>query len=57
MSWHDAMKRYGSDKPDTRFGMEFVELKDVLSGHGFSVFDDAPISAVSALEGAARLYA
>ena len=41
MSWHDAMKRYGSDKPDTRFGMEFVEVKDVLQGHGFSVFDNA----------------
>lgn len=41
MSWHEAMKRYGSDKPDTRFGMEFVELKELLSGHGFSVFDDA----------------
>ena len=41
MSWHDAMKRYGSDKPDTRFGMEFVEVKNVLQGHGFSVFDNA----------------
>ena len=41
MSWHEAMKRYGSDKPDTRFGMEFVEVKDVLQGHGFSVFDNA----------------
>ena len=41
MSWHEAMKRYGSDKPDTRFGMEFVEVKNVLQGHGFSVFDNA----------------
>jgi aspartyl-tRNA synthetase, bacterial type len=41
MTWHDAMKYYGSDKPDLRFGMEFVELMDVLKGHGFSVFDDA----------------
>ena len=41
MSWHDAMKYYGSDKPDTRFGMTFVELDSVLKGHGFSVFDNA----------------
>ncbi len=53
MSWHDAMKRYGSDKPDTRFGMEFVELKDVLSGHSFSVFDDAAYIGGICAEGAA----
>ncbi|MDE6512843.1 MAG: aspartate--tRNA ligase [Muribaculaceae bacterium] len=41
MSWADAMKYYGSDKPDTRFGMEFVELDGILKGHGFSVFDNA----------------
>jgi aspartyl-tRNA synthetase len=41
MSWADAMKYYGSDKPDTRFGMKFVELDGVLKGHGFSVFDNA----------------
>jgi len=41
MSWADAMKYYGSDKPDTRFGMKFVELMDILKGHGFSVFDNA----------------
>ncbi len=41
MSWADAMKYYGSDKPDTRFGMTFVELDSVLKGHGFSVFDNA----------------
>ena len=41
MTWHDAMKYYGSDKPDTRFEMRFVELMDVLKGHGFSVFDSA----------------
>ena len=41
MTWADAMKYYGSDKPDTRFDMKFVELDDVLKGHGFSVFDNA----------------
>ena len=41
MTWHDAMKYYGSDKPDLRFGMRFVELMDILKGHGFSVFDNA----------------
>ncbi|MGN0037134.1 MAG: aspartate--tRNA ligase [Bacteroidaceae bacterium] len=41
MPWAEAMKRYGSDKPDLRFGMEFVELMDVLKGYGFSVFDQA----------------
>lgn len=41
MTWHDAMKYYGSDKPDLRFDMKFVELMDVLKGYGFSVFDSA----------------
>ena len=41
MTWHDAMKYYGSDKPDTRFEMKFVELMDIMKGHGFGVFDSA----------------
>ena len=42
MTWHEAMRLYGSDKPDLRFGMEFVELIDVLRGTGtFTVFDTA----------------
>ena len=53
MSWHEAMKRYGSDKPDTRFGMEFVEVKDVLQGHGFSVFDNAAYIGAIVAPGAA----
>lgn len=38
-----AMKYYGNDKPDIRFGMTFVELNDLLKGHEFKVFDDAEL--------------
>ncbi len=40
MPWIEAMEKYGSDKPDVRFGMEFSDLTALAQGHGFSVFDD-----------------
>ncbi|MEM6298631.1 MAG: aspartate--tRNA ligase [Bacteroidota bacterium] len=43
MPYDEAMKRYGSDKPDVRFGMEFVELNEVAQNKGFKVFDDAEL--------------
>ena len=54
MAWADAMKFYGSDKPDLRFGMKFVELMDILKGHGFSVFDSAEYIGGICAEGAAH---
>ena len=53
MPWADAMKYYGSDKPDLRFGMKFVELMDILKGHGFPVFDQAAYIGGICAEGAA----
>lgn len=43
MTYADAMSRYGSDKPDTRFGMTFTEITDVVKGKGFQVFDSAEL--------------
>lgn len=43
MSYDDAMKKYGSDKPDIRFGMEFQELNDLAQNQGFKVFDSAEL--------------
>lgn len=54
MPWADAMKYYGSDKPDLRFGMKFVELMDILKGYGFSVFDNAAYIGGICAEGAAH---
>ena len=54
MPWADAMKYYGSDKPDLRFDMKFVELMDVLKGYGFSVFDNAEYIGGIVAKGAAH---
>lgn len=54
MTWHDAMRYYGSDKPDIRFGMKFVELNDVVKGHGFGLFDNAELVVGINAEGCAE---
>ena len=53
ISWHDAMRFYGSDKPDIRFDMRFVELNDVVKGKGFSLFDNAELVVGINVEGCA----
>jgi len=53
MTYDDAMELYGSDKPDTRFGMQFVELNDVAQGKGFKVFDSVELVVGICAEGAA----
>ena len=56
MSYDEAMSRYGSDKPDIRFGMEFIDFNDLAKGKGFSVFDDAELIAGILVPGQAEAY-
>ena len=56
MSYDEAMKRYGSDKPDIRFGMEFVELNDLAKGKDFKVFNEAELIVGICAEGQADNY-
>lgn len=54
MQYDDAIKLYGSDKPDVRFGMEFVELNSEAQGKGFNVFDQAELVVGICAEGCAE---
>lgn len=54
MTFDDAMRLYGNDKPDIRFGMPFVELNDVAQNQGFKVFDDAELVVGICAEGCAE---
>jgi aspartyl-tRNA synthetase len=56
MSYDDAMRLYGSDKPDLRFDMQFVELNDAVKGKGFSVFDEAELVVGICAKGIAETY-
>lgn len=54
MTYADAMKKYGNDKPDIRFGMEFAELNDLVKNKGFNVFDQQELIVGIAVPGAAE---
>ena len=53
MTFADAMKKYGNDKPDIRFGMEFVEVNDLVKGKDFKIFDEAELVVGINVEGCA----
>jgi aspartyl-tRNA synthetase len=54
ITWHEAMERYGSDKPDTRFGMELVEVTDVFAATGFKAFQAPCVKGLRVPDGAAK---
>jgi aspartyl-tRNA synthetase len=54
MTYADAARLYGNDKPDIRFGMQFVELNDVTQNQGFQVFDDAELVVGICVKGASE---
>ncbi len=56
MTYDHALRYYGSDKPDTRFDMTFVELNEVAKGYGFSVFDEAELIVGINAKGQAESY-
>jgi aspartyl-tRNA synthetase len=56
MTYDEAMTKYGSDKPDLRFGMEFVELNDLAKDKGFSVFDNSELVVGICAKGIAETY-
>lgn len=56
MQYDEAMQRFGSDKPDLRFGMEFSELNDIAQNKGFSVFDSSELVVGICAEGIAEEY-